>query len=133
MSYTPFKMAPKGPIMKQMHSAIPKRSKAAAKSDAIKGDMPKAVADTVFAKKGKSPYEYEADGKDFAARKKEEEIKNTMSHETKHGQMNGARAEAENDIKNKNKEKKKKKSSNLELPDQYADVRFAGDDRMDKN
>ena len=79
MSYTPFKMAPKGPIMKQMHSA----------------------------KKGKSPYEYEADGADLAARKNKEAINKVKSKSSAHGQGNDAEEEAKNDIALANENKKR--------------------------
>lgn len=73
MSYTPFKMAPKGPIMKKYHSA-----------------------------KGKSPYEYEKDSKDFVDRKNKEEVNKVKSKTSAHGQLNDAEEEARNDIKLKN-------------------------------
>lgn len=103
MSYTPFKMAPKGPIMKKYHSAMPKRNKAEAKVDAVDGGMPSEVADKVFAKKGKSPYEYEKNSKDFVDRKNKEEVNKVKSKTSAHGQLNDAEEEARNDIKLKNK------------------------------
>ena len=108
MSYTPFKMAPKGPIAKKMLSA--------AQNSKLPADVKKGMIES-----GKySPLEYEKNIEDFAKRKDNEAGTTSKQPEPKksttsaHGQSGDADNEYKNDVKSYNKQKntpKKKKPS----------------------
>ncbi len=69
MSYTPFKMTPKGPIMKKMLSAS---QKSKLPTEVKQGMVDSGEYGGPLNKKGKSPYEYEKDPKKFEERKDKE-------------------------------------------------------------
>jgi len=105
MSYTPFKMKPKGPIMKKMLSASQKSQLPA---ELKKGMVESGEYGGPLNKKGKSPYEYEKDPKKFEERKdKEAGVVSKMRKPKKsttsaHGQMSDADNEYKNDMKSYN-------------------------------
>ena len=69
MSYTPFKMTPKGPIMKKMLSAS---QKSKLPTEVKQGMVDSGEYGGPLNKKGKAPYHYEKDVEEFKARKDKE-------------------------------------------------------------
>jgi len=69
MSYTPFKMTPKGPIMKKMLSAS---QKSKLPTEVKQGMVDSGEYGGPLNKKGKSPYEYEKNPDELVERKDKE-------------------------------------------------------------
>ena len=96
MSYTPFKMTPKGPIMKKMLSASQKSK--------LPAELKKGMVDSgeyggPLNKKGNTPYHYEKDVEEFKARKDKEAGKPKKSKMAIDGQ-DDSEYEYQEDMKN---------------------------------